>query len=120
MLHNFINIAKWNELPKSYQSIVESASHVANTIMMARYDAGNPGALRRLVAGGAQLRAFPQSVIEACYTAANELYAETAAKNPDFKTILDSVVAFRNDQYLWWQVAEYGYDSGMIRLRART
>jgi len=120
MLHNFINIGKWNELPKNYQSIVESASHVANTIMMARYDAGNPGALRRLVAGGAQLRSFPQSVVEACYAAANELYAETAAKNPDFKKMLDSVVAFRNDQYLWWQVAEYGYDSAMIRLRART
>ena len=25
------------------------------------------------------------------------------------------VVAFRNDQYLWWQVAEYGFDSYMIR-----
>jgi TRAP-type mannitol/chloroaromatic compound transport system substrate-binding protein len=36
MLHNFINIGKWNELPKSYQAIVSSASHVANTIMMTR------------------------------------------------------------------------------------
>ncbi|HWV54011.1 TRAP transporter substrate-binding protein [Pseudorhodoplanes sp.] len=120
MLHNFINIGKWNELPKNYQAIVQSASHVANTIMMARYDAGNPGALRRLVAGGAQLRSFPQATMDACYTAANELYNETAAKNPDFKKIHDSVMAFRNEQYLWWQVAEYGYDSFMIRARART
>ena len=28
-------------------------------------------------------------------------------------------VAFRNDQYLWWQVAEYSYDSFMIRARTR-
>jgi hypothetical protein len=28
-------------------------------------------------------------------------------------------MAFRNEQYLWWQVAEYGYDSFMIRARAR-
>jgi TRAP-type mannitol/chloroaromatic compound transport system substrate-binding protein len=120
MLHNFVNIGKWNELPKNYQAIVQSASHVANTIMMSRYDAGNPGALRRLVAGGAQLRAFPQPVMDACYAAANELYTETAAKNADFKKVLDSVVAFRNEQYLWWQVAEYGYDSFMIRARARS
>jgi TRAP-type mannitol/chloroaromatic compound transport system substrate-binding protein len=120
MLHNFINLAKWNELPKNYQSIIQSASHVANTIMMSRYDAGNPGALRRLVSGGAQLRAFPQPVMDACYVAANELYTETAAKNPDFKKVLDSVVAFRNEQYLWWQVAEYGYDSFMIRARSRS
>ena len=91
-----------------------------NTIMMSRYDAGNPAALRRLVAGGAQLRAFPQPVMDACYAAANELYAETAASNPAFKKILDSVVPFRNDQYLWWQVAEYGYDSYMIRARSRS
>src|SRR3954453_2326782 len=64
MLHNFVNIAKWNSLPKSYQSIVLSASHVANTIMKTRYDAQNPAALKRLIAGGAQLRAFPPSVMD--------------------------------------------------------
>ena len=119
MLHNFINIAKWNELPKQYQSIMHSASHVANTIMQARYDAANPAALKRLVAGGAQLRPFPQSVMEACLKAANELYAETSAANADFKRVYDSTVAFRNDQYLWWQVAEYGFDTFMIRSRPR-
>jgi TRAP-type mannitol/chloroaromatic compound transport system substrate-binding protein len=25
--------------------------------------------------------------------------------------------AFRNEQYLWWQVAEYGFDTYMIRSR---
>jgi TRAP-type mannitol/chloroaromatic compound transport system substrate-binding protein len=120
MLHNFINIAKWNELPKSYQSIIQSASHVANTIMMSRYNAGNPAALRRLVSSGAQLRSFPSPVMDACYAATNELYNETSAKNPDFKKVLESAIAFRSEQYLWWQVAEYGYDSFMIRARARS
>jgi hypothetical protein len=27
--------------------------------------------------------------------------------------------AFKNDEYLWWQVAEYSFDSFMIRARAR-
>jgi len=120
MLHNFINLARWNALPKSYQSIVNSASHVANTWMQAKYDAGNPAALKRLIAGGAQLRAFPQSVMDASYKAANELYAEISASNADFKKVYDSVVAFRNDGYLWWQVAEYGFDGFMIRARTRT
>ncbi len=120
MLHNMINLEKWNSLPRSYQSIVNSASHVANTWMMAKYDAANPAALRRLVAGGAQLRPFPQSVMEACYKAANDVYAETSAVNPDFKKVYDSMAAFRSDQYLWWQVAEYSYDSFMIRSRTRT
>ena len=29
------------------------------------------------------------------------------------------MLAFRNDQYLWWQVAEYAYDNFMIRARTR-
>ncbi|MET0278880.1 MAG: TRAP transporter substrate-binding protein, partial [Pseudorhodoplanes sp.] len=120
MLHNFINIGKWNELPKNYQSIVHAASHVANTIMMARYDAGNPAALRRLIAGGAQIRSFPTPVLDASYQAANELYQEISATNPEFKKVYDTVVPFRNDQYLWWQVAEYGFDSYMIRARTRS
>jgi len=28
--------------------------------------------------------------------------------------------AFRNDEYFWWQVAEYSYDTFMIRSRPRT
>jgi TRAP-type mannitol/chloroaromatic compound transport system substrate-binding protein len=120
MLHNFINIAKWNELPKNYQSIVHSVSTVANTMMTAKYDASNPAALKRLIAGGAQLRAFPPAVMDASFKAANELYAEISASNADFKKVYDSVVAFRGDQYLWWQVAEYGFDSFLIRSRSRT
>ena len=29
------------------------------------------------------------------------------------------IVAFRNDEYLWWQVAEYAYDTFMIRIAAK-
>jgi TRAP-type mannitol/chloroaromatic compound transport system substrate-binding protein len=120
MLHNFINLAKWNSLPKHYQAIVHQASHVANTTMMAKYDAGNPAALKRLIAGGAQLRAFPASVMDAAFKSANEIYADLAKTNPDFKKVYDACVAFRGDQYLWWQVAEYGFDTFMIRSRTRT
>ncbi len=120
MLHNFINIAKWDALPKAYQAIVQQASHVANTFMQARYDAANPAALKRLLSGGAQLRTFPQPVLEASFKAANELFAEMSAANADFKRVYDEFVAFRNDQYLWWQVAEYSFDTFMIRARPRS
>jgi TRAP-type mannitol/chloroaromatic compound transport system substrate-binding protein len=120
MLHNFVNIRKWNELPKNYQSIVQSASHVANTLMQAKYDAENPAALKRLVAGGAQLRPFSQPILDASLKAANEVYLETSARNADFKKVYDAFLPFRNDEYLWWQVAEYGFDTYMIRARTRT
>jgi TRAP-type mannitol/chloroaromatic compound transport system substrate-binding protein len=119
MLHNFINLEKWNALPKSYQAIVKAASETAHNWMTAKYDAGNPGALKRLVANGAQLRPFPQPVMEASYKAALDTYNEVSAKNADFKKVYESMVAFRNDEYLWWQVAELGFDAFMVRIRAR-
>jgi len=119
MLHNFINLAKWNELPKAYQSIIRTASEMANTWMQSKYDAANPAALKRLVAGGAQLRPFSQAVLDASYKAALDVYKETAAANADFKKVYDHLVAFRGDQYLWWQVAEYTFDTFQIRARSR-
>ena len=119
-LHFLINQAKWNELPKNYQAIVIAAAGFANVEMTGRYDARNPAALKRLIAAGTQLRPFPQPVMEACLKASNEVNAETAAANADYKKVLDSMQAFRNDEVLWWQVAEYTYDSFMIRTRTRT
>jgi len=66
-----------------------------------------------------QLRAFSPAVLDACLKASNEVNAETADGNPDFKKVLESMQAFRNDEYFWWQVAEYSYDTFMIRSRPR-
>ena len=119
MVHAFANLEKWNALPKSYQAILTNATANANTWMNARYDMLNPAALKRLVAGGTQLRPFTNEVLEACLKATNELWGEISAKNPDFKKSIDAMQAYRSDEYLWWQVAEYTYDSFMIRSRTR-
>jgi TRAP-type mannitol/chloroaromatic compound transport system substrate-binding protein len=58
--------------------------------------------------------------MEACYKAANQVYAETGATNPGFKKLYESLAAFRSDSYLWWQVAEMGFDSFQVRMRSRT
>ena len=71
--HNLVNLTKWNELPKIYQSAVITASGEAWAWVLAKYDHGNPAALKRLVATGALLRPFPQDVMEACYKAAEEI-----------------------------------------------
>jgi TRAP-type mannitol/chloroaromatic compound transport system substrate-binding protein len=114
----FVNKAKYEALPEAYKAILKAAGDEATVATQAKYDALNPPALKKLVANGAQLRPFSQEILTASFNAANEVYAETSAKNADFKKIYDSFVAFRGDQYLWWQVAEYTYDSFMIRARA--
>jgi TRAP-type mannitol/chloroaromatic compound transport system substrate-binding protein len=118
--HNIINLAKWRDLPKAYQSAIMTASYDAWEWTLSKYDQVNPPALLRLVAAGAQLRAFPQPVMEDCYNAANAIYADLAKNNAHFKNLYESLVPFRSNSYAWMQVAELGFDSFMIRMRART
>jgi TRAP-type mannitol/chloroaromatic compound transport system substrate-binding protein len=115
MLLAYVNLDKWNALPKYYQSILEQAGHYANNWMMAKYDQANPPALRRLLANGTKLHAFPPAVMEASFKAAKELHSEVAATNADFKKVYESLTSFSNNGYQWFQVAEVGFDNFMAR-----
>ena len=114
----YINLAKWNELPKAYQTVIEAASAKAHISMITKYDVQNPKALRELIAGGAKLSAFPAPVLEACLNSANELYAETCAKNAKFKKLFDNWKKFRAEEVLWFRVAENTFDSFLARQSA--
>jgi TRAP-type mannitol/chloroaromatic compound transport system substrate-binding protein len=119
MLHNFINIDKWNALPAAYKAVVRQASDMAHGWMQAKYDDVNPAALRKLVLAGTKLMPFPVKVMDACLNAALDLYHEVSAANAEFKKVYEAMMAFRNDQYLWWQVAEYSNDTFLIRNRTK-
>jgi TRAP-type mannitol/chloroaromatic compound transport system substrate-binding protein len=121
MIHNFVNLEKWNALTPAYRSLVRTASSLANEWMTAKYDASNPPALKKMLGEGVvQFRQFPAPVMDASLKAALEVYAEVSARNADFKKVWDSLLAFRNDAYLWWRVAEYSYDDYLIRNRTKT
>jgi TRAP-type mannitol/chloroaromatic compound transport system substrate-binding protein len=107
----YVNMKQWAALPKSYQEALEVACAESNIHMVAKYDARNTEALRKLVNGGAQLRPFPRSVMDACYKTAQELYEEFSAKGPEFKKIYTAWRKFRDDQFLWFRVAENTYDN---------
>ena len=115
MISAFINLDKWNALPKPYQAILTHAAAYANSWMMAKYDELNPPALRRLIAGGAQLHAFSPAIMEACYKAAQELHAEISKTNASFKKVYDSMNAFMKPGFSWFSVAELNYDAFMAR-----
>jgi TRAP-type mannitol/chloroaromatic compound transport system substrate-binding protein len=82
--------------------------------MQAQYDALNPKALRELVGRGVQLRSFSPEILSACFDAANEVYADMSAKNESFKKVYESMRAFRNEEFLWEQVADGTYDNFMF------
>ena len=81
MLHNFINIDKWNALPPTYKAMVRTGvGHGQHLRCRRNTTRVNPAALKRLVAGGAKLTPFPPPVMDACLKASLELYAEISAK----------------------------------------
>jgi len=101
----------WDALPDLYKTILEVACGEATLEMAARYDEANPKALRRLLAGGAQLRAWPREILQASWRATHELYEDTAAQNPRFRKMWTSYKAFRDEQFQWFRVAENAYEN---------
>jgi len=106
-----VNKGLWEGLPPIYRGMIEAAAAEANGDMMARYDQQNPQALRRLVAAGAQLKPYPRDILAAAWKATHELYDEIAAKNAKFKAVYEPWRKFRDDQYLWFRVAELTYEN---------
>ena len=104
-----VNLDEWNKLPEIYKEIVKTAAYQANMTMLARYDARNNAALKRLVDGGTQLREYSTEILEAAEAASFELYDEFSAADPEFKAIFDEWLAFRNGIYAWNNINEGGF-----------
>lgn len=104
------NLDAYNALPPAYRAILDAACGESNAFTVAKYDADNPDALRRLIAAGALLRAFPRDVMEESYKQAYLHYKEIADANPGFRAIYEHWNAFREKQNQWFRVAELPYD----------
>ncbi|MBC2836003.1 TRAP transporter substrate-binding protein [Paragemmobacter straminiformis] len=113
-VHFMFNKAKYEELPPAYKALLRTACQATDANMLQNYDYKNPTAIKTLVGQGAQLRPFSPEILQACFTAANEVYAEMEASNPAFAKIWGSIKAFRSEHYTWSQVAEYNYDTFMM------
>ena len=105
-----VNETAWNALPPEYKAAFEVACNEQSMLMLARYDALNPGALRQLIGSGAKVSYFPRDVMDAAYKASQELWTELADKNPDFAAIYPDWKKFQMEQISWFRVAETALD----------
>ena len=119
-LSAYVNLEQWNKLPPAYQAVLQAACAEAYKWTLGKYDADNPAALRRLVAGGTVLRPFSKEILEACYKAAYQLYAEEAARNPKFKAIYEPWKKFLDEEHLWFRVEEQQFDNFMYSRTTKT
>ncbi len=109
----YINKAAFNALSPEYKAIVECAASHAHTTMQAMYDARNPAALKRLVAGGAKVLPFPKAVMDEAFKQSMSLYTELNDTNPAWKKIYTDYSSFRKDQNLWFRFTEAQFDRFM-------
>jgi TRAP-type mannitol/chloroaromatic compound transport system substrate-binding protein len=112
-LEFFINIKKYNELSAENKAILDTAMRVAASDMIAKYQAQNPQALKRLVAAGTKLRLFPKPVMDTSFKTSMEVFSQHVAKSPDFKKIYEDMRVFQRDQILWNRVSEFPFNQYM-------
>ena len=110
-----VNLDQWNQLPKLYQEYLKAACHEANTTMLASYDARNNEALASLIAGGTQLRAYSDEIMEAAEKATFALYDEFAANDADFAAIYEGWRAFRDRIYPWHKTNQSAFEQFVYR-----
>ena len=113
----YVNAKHGPRLRQAYQEALEVACAEANVHMLARYDAKNTEALRRLVAGGAQLRAFPRPVHGSVLQGRAGALCRARAEERRIQEDLRLVGRFREDQYLWFRVAEKTFDNFVYSVR---
>jgi TRAP-type mannitol/chloroaromatic compound transport system substrate-binding protein len=112
-LSAYINMDQWQKLPKPYQAILAAACAEAEKRMLGKYDTDNVGALRKLVANGAELRAFSREILDASYKAAQEFYTELSQKNPKWKAVYEPWKQFLDNEIQWFRLNELSFDAYM-------
>jgi TRAP-type mannitol/chloroaromatic compound transport system substrate-binding protein len=112
-----VNRDSWARLPPRYQEALRAASALAADDLLAKYDANNIGALKRLVGQGVKLKSWPPEVMHAMQRATREVLEEYAGKNPAFAKVLTSWRAFRNDQLLWASVNDGAAENYLMATR---
>lgn len=105
-LSYFINSDRWNSLPKNYQAALIHAAKSTGLDQLNKYDQRNAEALKRLIAAGAKLRAYPQDILQASFIASREMYREMSEANPKFKAMFDHYSAFLEESNTYYSIAD--------------
>ncbi len=105
-----INKTAFENLPKDLQAIVTYAARAMSQDMFDSYTAHNSRALKELVDNqGVQIRKLPDEVLKHFYEISQQVYAEQAAKDPQFKKVYDSYSAFMKDSAAYQKISEQTY-----------
>ncbi len=102
-----VNREAYEALPAGLQEIITQAAIQANLHMLAEFTARNSAALQTLVNDhGAELRAFPDSVLAELREQTETMFQELIARDPQSAKIYTSFSQFRRQVMEWHVISE--------------
>ena len=101
VLHVIINSERWRDLSETHKTQIEITCRASIIENFALSESLQFKALHELQAKGVQLHRWPPEMLAAFQAAWQEVAAEEAAADPDFKRAWDSLQAFRADYKIW-------------------
>ena len=106
-----VNQRAWDQLPSEYQAVFEVAAQASARRMLYYYDAKNPGALERLIAGGTQMRSFSDDIMSVARTTIGEILEDYSAADQQYREVYDHWRNFKEASYRWFGTAELRFAS---------
>jgi len=115
-----VNKKAWAELPEAYRAALEAACAQAGADMLAKYDANNVPALKRIVGAGARLSYWPKPVMDALHKATREVMEEESKTNETFANVYGKWRSFLDEQLLWGSVNDGAAEQYMLGTRRKS
>ena len=101
-----VNRKAWAALPEEYQAMFSTACYEANLGMLSKYEQRNSEALLRLRRQGIKLERYSDDILEAAQEATQEMFAELAAGDAEFRDLLERWRLFRRETLNWNRINE--------------
>ena len=114
-LHLIVNLSAWEKLPKEYKNILQAATLQANTECLAKYEARNAPALKRLIEGGTQLRPYSSEILTTAQKITRDYYEENRIQSESFRKMYEPWKQFQDLISSWHAVGELGYSRFAIK-----
>lgn len=102
----YINSAVWDKLNATTKAQIETTCTAAVTISLAKSEAVQGKTLAKFEKEGVKLVKASPELLAAFQKATGEVMAEESAKDPMFKKVYDSMIAFMKQNQKW---TEFGY-----------
>jgi TRAP-type mannitol/chloroaromatic compound transport system substrate-binding protein len=109
-----VNKSKWAELPKDLQVIFMHLCRAEDNTLTAEFNARNGNALRALIQEhGAQLKQFPDQVLQGFGEASGEVIAEMRDTGDEMtRRVVNSFLKAREELKAWSTIGEYAFMRG--------